>query len=107
MQTVKIFQSGSRTEMSIIKIENNDYTKYYLVEHPINLSPDMRHYEFTIKNPRNTVFNLTEQEYNILEGGYEAMKKYVENSYEYPWFNAPSAMLIYCSVWKLDFNRFL
>jgi len=107
MQTVKIFQSGSRTEMSIIKVIKSEEVNYYLVEHPINLSPDMRHYEFTIKNPRNTVFNLTEQEYNILEGGYEAMKKYVENSYEYSWFNAPSAMLVYCAVKGLDFNRFL
>lgn len=105
MQTVKIFRSGANTEMSIIKVEKEDNTELYLVEHPINLSPDMRHYDdYSMKDPRNTVFELTEQEYNILEGGYEAMKDY---SYEYSWFNAPSSMLTYCKVKGLDFNRFL
>ena len=106
MQTVKIFQSGSRYEMSLIKVDK-EYIQYYLVEHPINLSPDMRHYDNKNLKNKNKIFVLSESEYSILEGGYNAMLTYIEDPFKYSWFNTPSAMLLYCSSKGLDFERFL
>lgn len=106
MQTVKIFQSGSRYEMSLIKVDK-ERTHYYLVEHPINLSPDMRHYDNKKPNSKNKIFVLSENEYSILEEGYKAMLKYIRDPFKYSWFNAPSAMLLYCSSKGLNFEQFL